>query len=139
VTNRDKIEYLKQYKNLDKYIDQLIEDAEKLRTRAEKITPTISDMPHGGDGENQRELAICKLADLNTEINKKIDQYVDLGREISKAIYTIQETDLKLLLTYKYIDGKTFEQIAVDMNYSWRWIHRLHSKALEKLTILVHI
>jgi DNA-directed RNA polymerase specialized sigma subunit len=90
-------------------------------------------MPCGGDGENQRELAICKLIDLNTEINEKVDEYVDLGRKINKEIGQIKNPLFKLLLHYRYIDGKTFEQIAVDMNYSWKQVHRLHSLSLNEI------
>jgi DNA-directed RNA polymerase specialized sigma24 family protein len=133
VTNREKIDYLKQYKNLDKYINHLLEECERLRTRAEKVTPTLTGMPTGGDGENQRELAICKLVDLNNEINEKIDQYVDLGRDIQATIDGIGDIHFRQLLTYRYIDGMTFEEIAVCMNYSWKQIHRLHSQALNKI------
>jgi DNA-directed RNA polymerase specialized sigma24 family protein len=133
VTNREKIDYLKQYKNLDKYINHLLEECERLRTRAEKVTPTLTGMPTGGDGENQRELAICKLVDLNNEINEKIDQYVDLGCDIQATIDGIGDIHFRQLLTYRYIDGMTFEEIAVCMNYSWKQIHRLHSQALNKI------
>ena len=136
MTNREKIDYLKQYKNLDKYINHLIEDAERLRTRAEKITPTLTGLPQGGDGENQRELAICKLVDLNNEIDEKIDLYVDLGREIRGNIDSVPDVILRTILLLKYIEGLTWEQIAVDLQYSWRNVHYLHSRALKEFNII---
>lgn len=136
MTNREKIDYLKQYKNLDKYINHLIEDAERLRTRAEKITPTLTGLPQGGDGENQREVAICKLVDLNNEIDEKIDLYVDLGREIRGNIDSVSDVILRTILLLKYIEGRTWEQIAVDLQYSWRNVHYLHSRALKEFNII---
>ena len=136
MTNREKIDYLKQYKNLDKYINHLIEDAERLRTRAEKITPTLTGLPQGGDGENQRELAICKLVDLNNEIDEKINLYVDLGREIRGNIDSVPDVILRTILLLKYIEGLTWEQIAVDLQYSWRNVHYLHSRALKEFNII---
>lgn len=136
MTNREKIDYLKQYKNLDKYINHLIEDAERLRTRAEKITPTLTGLPQGGDGENQREVAICKLVDLNNEIDEKIDLYVDLGREIRGNIDSVPDVILRTILLLKYIEGLTWEQIAVDLQYSWRNVHYLHSRALKEFNII---
>lgn len=135
MNNREKIDYLKQYKNLDNYINQLIEDADRLRTRAEKITPTLTGLPQGGDGENQRELAICKLVDLNNEINEKVDEYVDLGREIRKVIDTVQDIRLRTILQLKYIDGLSWEKIAVELDCSWRNLHRLHPKALREIKL----
>ncbi len=130
MNNRDKINYLKQYKRLDERIDRLLEEKEKWRTRAEKMSPTISDMPHGGNGENQIENAICKMLDCDREATKDIDKLVDLGREIKSHIEKMEDETLQLLLLYRYIDGHTFEEIAVKMNYSWRQVHRLHSDAL---------
>lgn len=139
VTNKDKIRYLKRYKLIDNSINNLLREKELWQTRAEKMTPTLTGMPSGGDGENQRELAICKMIDCEKEVVHLIDQFVDLGNEIKATINRVAEDELRLLLENRYIHGKTFEQMAVDMHYSWRWIHVLHKKALSKLFIEVHI
>lgn len=139
VTNQDKIRYLKRYKLIDNSINNLLREKEMWQTRAEKITQTFTGMPSGGDGENQRELAICKMIDCENDVVRLIDQFVDLGNEIKAIINRVTEDELRLLLENRYIHGKTFEQMAVDMHYSWRWIHVLHKKALSKLFIEVHI
>jgi len=33
-------------------------------------------------------------------------------------------------LTYRYINGKTWEEIAVEMHYTYKWVHVLHGQAL---------
>jgi hypothetical protein len=98
MNNREKIEYLKQYKNLNRRINRLLEDKERWRTRAEKITPTISDMPHGGDGENQRELAICNMVDCDVEANQFIDQLDSLREQIKHYISATGDNDENLLV-----------------------------------------
>ena len=133
MTTKEKIEYLKQYKYLNRHIDRLLEEKEMWKARAEKVTSTVSDMPHGSDGENQRELAICKMADCERVVTGMIDDYVDLGNEIKALINTVKEENLKLLLLYRYIDCKTWEQIAVNMDYTFQWVHHLHGVALEKI------
>jgi hypothetical protein len=137
LTNQEKIQYLKQYKRLDKKIDRLLEEKDKWRCRAEKITQTITDMPHGGDGENQRELAICKMVDCDREATRLIDAYVDLGREIKSCIDKVDNEDYRLLLSYRYIDGKTWEKISVLMNYDveGKNIFKLHGKAITLLNV----
>lgn len=97
MTSKEKIQYLKQYKYLDNHIDRLLEEKEKWRARAEKITPTISDMPNGGDGENQRELAICEMMDCEVEINRLIDQLDNLRQQIRGYISETGEKDNDLL------------------------------------------
>jgi hypothetical protein len=39
------------------------------------------------------------------------------------------------LIRLYYIDGLTWEKVCVDINYSWRQTHRLHSEALKKIKI----
>ena len=133
MTNQEKIAYLKQYKTLDKHINRLLEEKEMWFTRATKVTQTIDDMPRGGDGEDARQKAIANMMDADMRANQAIDEYTDLGKEIKAVIKSIGDSTLELLLEYRYIDGKTFERIAVDMNYSWKQTHRLHNEALTKI------
>lgn len=133
MSNQEKIAYLKQYKTLDKHINRLLEEKEMWFTRATKVTQTIDDMPRGGDGEDARQKAIANMMDADMRANQAIDEYTDLGKEIKAVIKSIGDSTLELLLEYRYIDGKTFERIAVDMNYSWKQTHRLHNEALTKI------
>lgn len=133
MSNQEKIAYLKQYKTLDKHINRLLEEKEMWFTRATKVTQTIDDMPRGGDGEDARQKAIASMMDADMRATQAIDEYADLGKEIKAIIKSIGDSTLELLLEYRYIDGKTFERIAVDMNYSWKQTHRLHNEALTKI------
>ena len=49
------------------------------------------------------------------------------------AIERVNDCTLRKLLIKRYLQFKTWEQIAVEMNYSWRQIVRLHGKALQKV------
>lgn len=69
---------LSQLHYLNKEIDKLITESQLWRERAEKMTQTISDMPHGSDGENPREVAICKMIDCETKANELIDKLYNL-------------------------------------------------------------
>ena len=51
------------------------------------------------------------------------------------AINDIDDGTLSTLLLMRYVDGATFEQIAVDMGYCIMQIWRLHGKALERLEV----
>ena len=39
----------------------------------------------------------------------------------------------KDLLTYRYLRGLKWEEVAVRMDYSWQHTHKVHSRALENL------
>lgn len=133
--NQEKIKWLKQYQHLDHYVNRLLEEKERYKSIALKVTPTWSDMPKGGGGENPREAAICKIIDIEKEIDKAIDEYVDLRVEIDLAINKIEDMELRLLLQYRYVDGITWEWVAVNMGFTFQWVHILHKRALEQLQI----
>ena len=135
MTNKEKKAYLYRYRNLEKSIERLMEEAERWRLKAEKMTQTISDMPHGGDGEDQRELAICSMIDCAREATEKANEQMVMKREIEKTIESVGDDRLELLLVYRYIDGEQWEDITRLLDCSWSHTHRLHAIALEKINI----
>ena len=137
ISNRDKIIYLKQYIVLDQEIDRMIADLERLRVRVGKLTPTLSDMPGGGGSiYKSSDLDIInKIIDLEAEINRKIDRVIDLKHKIEQLIDSIDDEREKLLMSYRYLDGRTFEWIASEMEYHWRSVHKIHVRALSKINI----
>lgn len=54
---------------------------------------------------------------------------------IIAAINKIPEQDLRILLKLKYIDNKSFLEIAETLHYSMNWIWQLHGRALDLLKI----
>jgi len=47
-----------------------------------------------------------------------------------RCIQSVDDLKLRTLLTYRYIDGLTWEETSEAMGYDVRWIFRLHDKAL---------
>lgn len=52
--------------------------------------------------------------------------------EIEQAIECLDPRERTLIRLY-YIEGFTWEEVCVAMSYSWRQIHYIHKKTLEKL------
>ena len=74
---------------------------------------------------------ISKIVDLETEINTEIDKLVEKRKEIESVIRAVEDSTLRTLLEYRYINGKKWEEIALMMGYDYRWVLRLHGRALE--------
>ena len=68
-----------------------------------------------------------------------IDQYLDKVAELDRALIEIEaaikclEPRERTLIRLYYLEGLTWEEVCVAMSYSWRQIHNIHAKALEKL------
>ena len=67
-----------------------------------------------------------------TEVIRKEKETQSKGAAI---ISSISDPIARQLLTYKYIDGKTWESIADIMNYSNTHIYRIRRRALELFEI----
>ncbi len=128
-------EYLGQAYRLDQRINSKLEQVLSLRELTTKATATMSDMPSGGTRNVYRmQDIIAKIVDLENEINRDIDTLVDLKREMVTTIKGIADPECQTLLELRFLCFKTWEQIAVEMNYSIQHIYRLRDKALKMVT-----
>ena len=134
VTNKDKIRYLKRFALLDKEIKRKQQEIDFWRSKLVQVTSAPSHTPKGGGSiYGKTGDIVAKIADLETEITKEIDILIDLKKDIINLIEQVEDDQLRLLLTYRYVDRKTFEWIAGELELSWQWTHELHSKALRKI------
>ena len=129
-------DYLGQARFLDTRIDSKIQQVSRLRDLATKCTSTLSDMPKNpSPNQSNMETIICKIVDLENEINSDIDRLVDLKREIVGVIKEVENTDFQTLLEKRYLSYLTWEQIAKDMGFGIDNIFKLHRLALKNVKI----
>lgn len=123
--------YLQQIKLYDSHINTKIEEVHHLKAMATKITPTLKqDVVSGGGSQDKLSEAVAKIVDLEAEIDREIDRYVDAMRNISATIDTLSDPDQLQVLHKRYVQFKTWEQIACDMNMTYRNVCYIHGKAL---------
>ena len=130
-------QYLSQAYLLDHRIESLLEELTDLRSRADSIggfktgdrvqTPQKKDAPYVD--------TVLKIIDLERYIDGLTDELIDLKKDIDLSIESVNDLDEKLLLRYRYVNGHTWERIAVDMNISIRTVHRLHRRALQNFIV----
>lgn len=124
--------YLSQAYRIDSRINSKIEQVASLRDLATKATSTISDMPRSSSPNLHRmEDVIVKIVTLEQEINADIDELVELKKDIMHLVKRVQNPEYQTVLELRYLCFKTWEQIAVDMNYSIHHLYKLHNAALD--------
>ncbi len=129
-------EYLSQAYRLDHRINSKIEQVASLNELATKCTSTLTGMPRSpAKSQSTMADAVIKIIDLQEEINRDIDRLVDLKREIVSVINAVSNPEYQTLLEKRYLCFMTWEQIAVDMNYSIQHIYRLRDRALKEVRI----
>lgn len=85
------------------------------------------------------EHTVDRIDELIRQLVAQLDELVTLRQEIGAVIDAVPDTRLRELLRLRYIDGLTFDGLAIAMgHYDLRWVYRLHRRALEALTIESH-
>ena len=129
-------EYLSQAFHIDQRISSKLSQVMRLRETATDCTATLSDMPRP-DSSNQQRMAdtICKIVDLEQEINEDIDRLVDLKAEARRVINAVSDPDQQLILELRYLCYKPWNEIMTELGYSEATIYRLHGEALKKILV----
>lgn len=130
--NQKKMEYLSRYQKLGKRIEQLSAERDMWFTKAAKNTRDFQmakekNGPQSHLGEWEQYTAMGK------EITEELQKLRRIRREIRSVIAALEDETLQTLMLYRYINGMTFEEIAVKMDYSWRQVCRKHGEALARI------
>lgn len=133
--HREKIKYLNQYKYLNKEIDRKIESLENWKNKILNVTSTLSDMPKSNKRSDVISDGIAIISEIEDTINKEIDNLINLKKEIENKIDQVEDPKLRELLKCRYLDCKSWEEIAYKNNITWRHVYRLHEKALDEIKI----
>lgn len=97
MTDKEKNDRVATCQEMEKNIAQLLEEKERWQAIAEKVTPTITGMPNGGDGEDQRELAVCNMVDCDKDATKVIDKLCNYKDKIKHYTVVTGDYDLRFL------------------------------------------
>ena len=129
-------EYLSQAFHIDQRISSKLSQVMRLREAATNCTATLTDMPRP-DSPSRQQMAdtICKIVDLEREINEDIDRLVDLKAEARRAINAVSDPDQQLILELRYLCYKPWNEIMTELGYSDPTIYRLHGEALKRILV----
>lgn len=132
-------EYLLQYRDAVRRATAAQDHLDELRAMAERITPNYGSSGGGGHQTGDRlGAAVARLVDAESRVSDELELLEATKRDVISTIGKITDGTLHTLLYERYINGKTWEQIAVVMNYSYQHIvHYLHPKALNAVKHLI--
>lgn len=155
----DAKKYLMQVRTINarlKYIDSIID---KLRADIESETDVSiksawpDGQPHGTKTTDPTGTTASRLADKINMRRKALQEQLleyeydqiqvrsELWRvqaEILDVISQVQDSVLFNILTSRYLDGRSFEWIAVNVNYTYRHVINLHGKALAEVQAILN-
>ena len=127
-------EYLQQLQRLDTVINQKIKEVHDLRLQAQSgggLDYSKERVQSSPSGDAPFVKPICRIIDLEAEINAEIDKFVDEKHKIINQIQGLKNSDYISLLFKRYVEFKSLEKICVEMNFSYDYIKHLHGYALQ--------
>lgn len=127
--------YLQQYGHAVLRAEAAMEHLEKLQSMATRITPNYGGESGGSHQSGDEKLvdAVSKIIEAKSRVSDELEMLEATEHEVIETINSVQDNILKVLLYERYINCKTFERIAVFINYSWRQTIRLHGVALNEV------
>ena len=125
-------EYLRQAYRLDQKINSDLEEVAALREMASSVSsPQLSErVQTSRKGDAPFVRCLEKIIELEDKINKEIDLLVELKKDSRAVITTVEDTDERMVLKYRYVHNYTWEQIGNELHADARTVRRWHGKAL---------
>ena len=130
-------EYLRQAYRLDHRINSDISEMERLQEMVLSISSPGFEEHHSANRPTQAPF-VCKYEkvwELQRKISQEIDRLVDLKEQMREVIAEVSDVDEKLVLRYRYILNKTWEQIGDELHADRATIYRWHDRALRHIRL----
>lgn len=130
-------EYFYQAYRLDQRINSNLEEVTALREMSLSVSSPLLTERVQTSRKCDAPFVRCleKIIDLEEKINKEIDLLVELKKEIRGVISTVEDTDERLVLKYRYIHNYTWEQIGNELHADSRTVRRWHGSALQHVRL----
>ena len=121
---------------IDACIRSKMEQIQFLNDMASRASAIMSDMP-GSPNRNihKMEDTICKIIDLQTEIEADMNSLIRRKRQIVYCINQVDDMEARMVLEERYLRKTKWEDIALYASRSRRQIFRIHDDALKKIKI----
>lgn len=128
----------KQYMNRVRRVDKEITALENLlqKTR-ESLENTTQNYDSDRSQATKNPHKFDRLVELEVLIDQKIDEQVKLKAETVETISKLKDRRQRIVLTEYYLNMKTWEQVAVEINYSWRQVMNIHGNALQEIQRII--
>lgn len=136
--NQEKKKFLKKAYMLAEEIDFNQEELDKLRelsTMLKGVDYSQTKIQTSGSGNAAFVNQVNEIAELENKINAKLSELKELRNNIWKAIYTLDNTEERLVCLYRYLKFYDWKTVADKMHLSRRQAQRIHGFALNNIKI----
>nr|DAN03947.1 MAG TPA: Protein of unknown function (DUF1492) [Caudoviricetes sp.] len=121
---------LKRYRFIAGEISDLLDERERLRSLAEKITPSLSFAPVHGANTDKMAPVVANLIEVERYIEKRSKELLQARMEAEKLIDSLSDERHRAVLKSYYFSRRNWQDVADALHYDVRTATRLHGIAL---------
>ena len=127
----DAKEFLSRAFFLEQRIQSKQEQIAALRSLASRVTISYGNEPvsHTRDVTSMQD-TVAKILEAESELNRQIDELVDVKLEIGRVIDRVENIQFRLILEKRYLLFRPWDEIGEEMGYSARWVQIKRREAL---------
>lgn len=126
-------EWLGRARKLRLRLSALEDSKQRAYARAVSNTAGMGERVSGGELGDK----LAAYAEVSLAADRQIEKLEQVRAEILQVIGQVEDNTLATLLTEYCVNDKTWEEVAVQMQYSWRWTMKLHGKALRAVEAIL--
>ena len=124
----------KEYLNRVRRQNYILKQTEKElnEIRADILTLRASSLSEHVSGSKNSDTPdkYIRLESYMEKVNAEWDKLIDMRNAAKDLIGAMPDPMHRAVLYARYINGQRWEDIAMDMHYSWKGIFKLHGQAL---------
>ena len=135
MTYDEKIAWLRRYLDSLRLERELEREVDQMETLATRVTPRLSGMPGGGADGQSLPRAVEGIIRAKQELEAQVNVCRAIRAEVVASLEQITNPRDHEILRRRYILGQKWEQIAVEMYYSYKQVRRRHCTCVESLSL----
>ena len=112
-----------------------LDKLKELSTMLKGVDYSQTKIQTSGSGNAAFVNQVNELVELENKINAKLSELKELRSNIWKAIYTLENTEERLVCLYRYLKFYDWDTVSSKMHLSPRQVHRVHGLALNHIKI----
>lgn len=135
MTYEEKKKWLNRYREADEKYRRLSDRLAEAQAATRRTTQNVSAAPGGSSDGQSLARAVEREEEAERRVYAQLAVCDRLAEEIETVLMKLQSTRGYIVLHKYYLNCLTWEQIAMDMNFSVRGVFALRSRAIEQLEI----
>ena len=125
-------EYLRQIRLFDICIRQKEAELAAMRSELENMSAAVTGERVQTSAKDKMSEKVSHIVDLEAQIIRDKESFLRMKDRIINEIQGLDNSVYVDILYKRYVEYKQLEEIAVEMNYSYRQVLRLHGFALQE-------